>query len=50
MNFYIKGAQADPDGPISSLPSDARLRHGRKVAGEDQDRRELRNCLLTKIL
>ena len=42
MNFYIEGAQAHPDGPISSLPSHARLRHGRKVSGDDQDRGELK--------
>ena len=42
MNIYIEGAQADPDGPISSVPSDARLRHGRKVTRHDQDRGDLK--------
>ena len=41
MNIYIEGSQTDPDGPISSLSSDARFRHGRKVSRDDQDRGEL---------
>ena len=46
MNFYIEGAQTDPDGPISSVPSNARLRHGRKVARHDQDRGDLKTKTL----
>ena len=33
--FFVQGAQVDPDGPVSSVPSNARLRHGRKVSGND---------------